>query len=105
MDFSFSEEQSMLQDSVQRFMQNSYTFENRQKLIRTEEGFSRENWASFAELGWLAMPFPESVGGFGGIVRLVTRLLGLSFTAVIALGALVTRLLGLSFTAVIALGA
>ena len=66
MDFSFSEEQSMLQDSVQRFMQNSYTFENRQKLIKTEEGFSRDNWASFAELGWLAMPFPEAVGGFGG---------------------------------------
>ena len=39
MDFSFSEEQSLLQDSVQRFIQNSYTFEERQKLIQTEEGF------------------------------------------------------------------
>lgn len=66
MDFSFSEEQSLLQDSVQRFIQNSYAFEDRQKLIKTEEGFSRDNWASFAELGWLALPFPEEVGGFGG---------------------------------------
>lgn len=66
MDFSFSDEQKMLQDSVQRFIQNSYPFEERQKLIRTEEGFSRDNWASFAELGWLALPFSEEGGGFGG---------------------------------------
>ena len=66
MDFSFTEEQSLLQDSVQRFVQNSYEFETRQKLIKTEEGFSRDNWSSFAELGWLALPFPEDSGGFGG---------------------------------------
>ena len=66
MDFSFSEEQGLLQDSVQRFIQNSYTFEARQKLLETEEGFSRDNWASFAELGWLALPFAEESGGFGG---------------------------------------
>ena len=56
MDFSFTEEQSLLQDSVQRFVQNSYEFETRQKLVKTEEGFSRDNWSSFAELGWLALP-------------------------------------------------
>ena len=66
MDFSFSEEQSLLQDSIQRFIQKSYTFEERQKLIQTEEGFSRDNWATFAELGWLGLPFTEEDGGFGG---------------------------------------
>lgn len=66
MDFSFSEEQGLLQDSIQRYIQNSYTFDARQKLLKTEEGFSRENWASFAELGWLALPFSEESGGFGG---------------------------------------
>jgi len=66
MDFSFSDEQSMLQDSVQRFIQNDYSFEHRQKLIASDEGFSRENWAAFAELGWLALPFSEADGGFGG---------------------------------------
>ncbi len=66
MDFSFSEEQSLLQDSVQRFIQNSYTFETRQKNIQTEDGFSRENWSTFAELGWLGLPFSEEDGGFGG---------------------------------------
>lgn len=66
MDFSFSEEQTLLVDSIQRFIQKRYSFEERQKLIKTEEGFSRENWSSFAELGWLALPFPEAVGGFDG---------------------------------------
>ena len=40
--------------------------ETRQKLVKTEEGFSRDNWSSFAELGWLALPFAEESGGFGG---------------------------------------
>lgn len=66
MEFSLSEEQSLLQDSVQRYIQNSYSFEDRQRLIGSEEGFSRENWKNFAELGWLALPFPEEIGGFGG---------------------------------------
>ncbi len=66
MDFSFSEEQGLLQDSIQRYIQNSYTFDARQKLLKTEDGFSRENWTSFAELGWLALPFSEALGGFGG---------------------------------------
>jgi len=66
MDFSFSEEQTLLQNSVQRFIQNDYGFEQRQKLIKTDEGFSRENWAKFAELGWLGLPFGEASGGFDG---------------------------------------
>ena len=66
MDFSFSEEQGLLQDSIQRYIQNSYTFDARQKILKSEEGFSRENWATFAELGWLALPFTEESGGFGG---------------------------------------
>jgi len=66
MDFSFSEEQTLLQNSVQRFIQNDYGFEQRQKLLKTDDGFSRENWANFAELGWLGLPFSEEAGGFGG---------------------------------------
>ncbi len=66
MDFSFSEEQTLLQDSVQRFIEKSYAFSERQKLLSSEEGFSRENWSMFAELGWLALPFREEDGGIGG---------------------------------------
>lgn len=66
MDFSFSEEQTLLQDSVQRFIQDKYSFEARRKLLESEDGFSRDNWSTFAELGWLALPFAEEVGGYGG---------------------------------------
>ena len=66
MDFSFTEEQTMLEESVGRFMQNDYDFESRQKLIKSDLGFSAENWSTFAELGWLGVPFSEADGGFGG---------------------------------------
>jgi pimeloyl-CoA dehydrogenase small subunit len=66
MDFSFTEEQTLLQDSVARFIQNDYSFETRQKIVKEESGFSAANWQTFAELGWLGVPFPEADGGFGG---------------------------------------
>jgi len=66
MDFEFSTEQSLLKDSVDRFVQDEYDFETRRKIVATDDGFSRENWAKFAELGWLALPLPEDFGGFGG---------------------------------------
>jgi pimeloyl-CoA dehydrogenase small subunit len=66
MDFSFSEEQTLLQDSIEKFIQNDYAFEARQKVVKNEQGFSSENWKTFAELGWLGVPFPEADGGFGG---------------------------------------
>jgi alkylation response protein AidB-like acyl-CoA dehydrogenase len=66
MNFDFSEEQVMLRDSVARFIQDDYDFDTRQQIAGSEEGMSRENWQTFAELGWLSIPFAEEHGGFGG---------------------------------------
>jgi alkylation response protein AidB-like acyl-CoA dehydrogenase len=66
MDFSLSEEQSMLEDSVARFIDNDYDFESRQKIAESEKGFSPELWQTYAELGWTAVPFAEEEGGLGG---------------------------------------
>lgn len=66
MNLSFSEEQNMLKDSVARFVEDQYDFETRRKIVDSAEGFSRENWQTFAELGWLSIPFSEELGGFGG---------------------------------------
>ncbi len=66
MDFSLSDEQKLLQESLQRFVQNDYQFDARQEILASAEGMRRENWNSFAELGWLAMMFDESAGGYGG---------------------------------------
>jgi alkylation response protein AidB-like acyl-CoA dehydrogenase len=66
MNFSFTEEQNMLKDSVARFVADQYDFEARRKVADSEAGFSAENWQTFAELGWLSIPFSEELGGFGG---------------------------------------
>lgn len=65
MDFSYSEEQQMLLDSVGKFVTNRYDFDTRQKILQREEGFDPQNWRMFAELGWLTVPFREEDGGFG----------------------------------------
>ncbi len=66
MDFSITEEQTMLADSVARFIDNDYDFETRQKIAASEAGYSRDLWHQYAELGWTAVPFAEDEGGFGG---------------------------------------
>ncbi len=66
MNFELSDEQRLLQDSVARFVQDNYELENRIKLVATSQGFSSELWTTIAELGWLALPFDEADGGFGG---------------------------------------
>ncbi|MGD9980133.1 MAG: acyl-CoA dehydrogenase family protein [Hyphomonadaceae bacterium] len=66
MDFDLTDEQQSLQDSVKRFCEREYPFEKRQALLRTEDGFDRAHWATFAELGWLGAGLSEDEGGFGG---------------------------------------
>ena len=66
MNFDFTEEQTMLRDSVARFVQDDYDFDRRRAIVASDEGMSRENWSTFAELGWLSVPFDEEHGGFGG---------------------------------------
>jgi pimeloyl-CoA dehydrogenase small subunit len=66
MDFSFTEEQTLLRNSVQKFVQNGYTFDMRRAIAKSEAGWKRENWKQFAELGLLGAPFAEDFGGLGG---------------------------------------
>jgi alkylation response protein AidB-like acyl-CoA dehydrogenase len=66
MDFTFTEEQDLLRDSVRKFVEKDYSFVARGNLLKSELGFSRDHWRSFAELGWTALPFSEADGGLGG---------------------------------------
>jgi alkylation response protein AidB-like acyl-CoA dehydrogenase len=66
MDIQFTEEQELLRSSVQRLLRNQYDFDARRKAVASEEGFSRKQWAAFAELGLFAAPFSEDAGGLGG---------------------------------------
>jgi len=64
--FSLTEEQQILQDSAARLVGQSYSFERRQQDVGSAAGFDPELWKQFADLGWLAIPFREENGGFGG---------------------------------------
>jgi len=66
MNFSLNEVQSMLADSIEKFIANDYDFETRQEHAASKLGYSRETWRTFADLGWTAVPFSEDDGGFGG---------------------------------------
>ncbi|WP_315705809.1 MULTISPECIES: acyl-CoA dehydrogenase family protein [unclassified Bradyrhizobium] len=66
MDIQLTEEQELLRSSVQRLLRDQYDFEARRKIVASEEGWSRRQWESFAELGLLSASFSEEVGGLGG---------------------------------------
>jgi len=66
MDFSYSEEQELLRNTVARFLADNYTFDMFRKVSRSEPGRRRETWKQFAELGLLGASIPESFGGLGG---------------------------------------
>ena len=65
MDLSLSEEQRLLGDAANRFIAGRYTFEARRGYLQSREGFSRDIWREFADLGWLGLSVPEDFGGLG----------------------------------------
>jgi pimeloyl-CoA dehydrogenase small subunit len=66
MDFSYTEEQTLLRNSVSKYLADKYTFDSWRKFTRTEPGRDPAHWAQFAELGLLAAPLPEAYGGLDG---------------------------------------
>tara|TARA_R110002095_G_scaffold127224_2_gene110288 strand:+ start:626 stop:1756 length:1131 start_codon:yes stop_codon:yes gene_type:complete len=65
MNLELSEEMVMLQDALNKFLQNEYDFEKRQQISHNGIGYKEENWQSFADMGLLGVPFEEQYGGFG----------------------------------------
>ena len=66
MDFSLNEIQTMLVDSVEKFIARDYGFDLRQEYAASETGYSTEVWQTFCELGWTAIPFADDDGGLDG---------------------------------------
>lgn len=66
MDFNFTEEQLALEDTISRFINKDYAFEARRKRVASEEAYDRNAWNTYAELGILALPFHEDLGGLNG---------------------------------------
>ena len=66
MDFTFTEEQLALQDTLNRYIEKDYTFEARRKRLAQDQPFDEASWRTLAELGILALPFDEAHGGLDG---------------------------------------
>ncbi len=66
MDFDLTDEQRMLKDSVEQLITDRYDFEQRKKYMKEEAGYSRAQWAQYAGMGLLGLPFDERFGGVGG---------------------------------------
>ena len=67
MDFSYTDTQDMLRDTLSRFLSDTYDFETRNKMLHAEGGRDPGVWKALAqELGILSAPFAEEYGGLGG---------------------------------------
>ena len=66
MDFSLTEEQTALKETLVKFIDRAYTFDDRWKVIKAAQGWSRAHWNQLAEIGLMALPVAEADGGLGG---------------------------------------
>ncbi|MET3479863.1 acyl-CoA dehydrogenase family protein [Variovorax atrisoli] len=66
MNFEHTEDRRMLADSLNRFISEQYAFDARDRIAKSEHGFSKEIFQQFAELGVIGALFSEADGGFGG---------------------------------------
>ncbi len=66
MNFEVTPDQQQLADSLQKYLGNEYSFEQRKAIIQSPTGLSEAAWATFAELGLMSLAVAEADGGFGG---------------------------------------
>lgn len=65
MDFTFTEDQLLFQESVREFLVNEITPERLRASWETDTGRSDEMWAQLTQLGLTGLTVPEEFGGLG----------------------------------------
>src|SRR5437588_811965 len=76
MDFSLSDEQKLLKESVDRLLAEKYDFNTRRKFSESKLGWSREMWNQYAELGLLGGSFSEAHGDSADKILVTARVSG-----------------------------
>jgi pimeloyl-CoA dehydrogenase small subunit len=102
MDFALTEEQRLLQHSVERLFADHYGFDARKRYSQEPGGYGHALWAKYAELGLLGLPFEEDHGGTAGgpvetmiVMEQIGRVLALEpYLATVVLGGGLIRLGG-----------
>jgi len=74
MNFELTEEQNLYRDTVNNFLSDRYSIQNRANYLKHERGYDLANWSELAELGVLALPFSTDLGGLGGTAKEVAIL-------------------------------
>jgi len=71
MNFSFSEDQVLLKNSVRAALDEQCKPAHVRAMMEDATGYREALWGEMAKLGWLGLPFPEEQGGAGlGLVEL-----------------------------------
>jgi acyl-CoA dehydrogenase len=65
MNFDFSEDQKLLQQTARDFLQEHAPLTVCREVLESNQLYSRELWKGAAELGWLGALIPEEYGGAG----------------------------------------
>jgi alkylation response protein AidB-like acyl-CoA dehydrogenase len=63
-----TEEQRLLAEAAAGWLRRHYGFDRRAALLAGHDGRATPLWQEFSELGWLALPLPERLGGFAADV-------------------------------------
>ena len=63
MNFDLNEDEEMLKALTERFVTDHYDHDSRRAFLAEPNGFSDANWRLLGELGLIAAPFPEELGG------------------------------------------
>ena len=67
MDFAFTEEQSLMADSLRKAYESDYDFDKRRAVLDDTATFhSPAMWQTLAENGFIGLLAPEDAGGFNG---------------------------------------
>jgi alkylation response protein AidB-like acyl-CoA dehydrogenase len=71
MEFTFSDEQHALRDTVRGFLEQRSPMTHVRDMVEDERGFTDELWDELVALGWTGLLVPEAAGGLGlGLVDL-----------------------------------
>lgn len=96
MDLTLSSEQELIAETAREFLESRCPASHVREMGADELGWSPELWSDMADLGWMGLALPESVGGADGefldlcliIEQMGRTLLPSPFVATIVLGAL-----------------
>lgn len=65
MNFDFSDDQKMLQQTVRDYLDGSAPLTVCRAVLESKQPYAKEVWTGAAELGWLGTAIPEEYGGAG----------------------------------------